>query len=172
MQLESEIKKLFNKTIDFDLQPETIVLLEDFIKLSKSNFNNKVEKTIKKIDKQEMTRLRDLALLQYDLIVDFFYCNSYTDGYYYFNHPITAKTIAYFNLKNIITKLKKPRSPFPFNQDNFIKCWLYYYKTLENTSPIDKLLFKVGKRHSDIITVFFNNSIEYMDKDIFNLNCN
>ena len=98
-----------------------------------------------------------------DLITEYFLSNQGA-GSYYFNNPITAKVIQQFNLKKIITKIKKPHSPLPFNDKLFVKYYCYYYKTLR--ADDNKLVFSVGT-HSDKVVIFFSSSVEFMDKEIF-----
>jgi len=169
MELNNKIRQAISSldskllTREGFLKSESISLLEDIIKINKSNFCDKIKKTIEAMDPQEIARLEDIALLQYDLITEYFLSNQGA-GSYYFNNPITAKVIQQFNLKKIITKIKKPHSPLPFNDKLFIKYYCYYYKTLKADDI--KLIFNVGT-HSDKMTIFFNSSVEFMEKEIF-----
>jgi hypothetical protein len=169
MELNNKIKQAINSfdssllTREGFLKSESISLLEDIIKINKSNFCYKINKTMEAMDPKEMARLKDIALLQYDLITEYFLSNQGA-GSYYFNNPITAKVIQQFNLKKIITKIKKPHSPLPFNDKLFVKYYCYYYKTLRAYD--NKLVFSVGT-HSDKVVIFFSSSVEFMEKEIF-----
>jgi len=140
MELNNKIKQAINSfdssllTREGFLKSESISLLEDIIKINKSNF-----------------------------CYEYFLSNQGA-GSYYFNNPITAKVIQQFNLKKIITKIKKPHSPLPFNDKLFVKYYCYYYKTLR--ADDNKLVFSVGT-HSDKVVIFFSSSVEFMDKEIF-----
>ena len=149
------------------LAPESISFLEDVLKIYKANIENKITKTVKAIKPLEKLRLEDIALLQYDLITDFFRNTKNIENYYYFNNPITAKVVAHFNLNKIITKIKEPHSPFKFNEERFIQYYCYYYKTLKEDDK--KELFFIVDSGSDKVFVFFNSWIEAINKDIFKI---
>ena len=106
MQLSNEITKIFsNLNIQIKPTPKNISFLENVLKIYKTNTENEITKTVKAIEPLEKSRLEDIALLQYDLITDFFRNTKNIENYYYFNNPITAKVVAIFDLKKIISKI-------------------------------------------------------------------
>ena len=73
MQLSNEITKIFsNLNIQIKPTPKNISFLENVLKIYKTNTENEITKTVKAIEPLEKSRLEDIALLQYDLITDFF----------------------------------------------------------------------------------------------------
>ena len=88
MELNNKIKQAINSfdssllTREGFLKSESISLLEDIIKINKSNFCDKIKKTIEVMDPQEMARLEDIALMQYDLITEYFLNNQQPTCYH------------------------------------------------------------------------------------------
>lgn len=168
MQLSNEITEIFsNLNIQIKPTPKNITFLENVLKIYKTNTENEITKTVKAIEPLEKSRLEDIALLQYDLITDFFRNTKNIENYYYFNNPITAKVVAIFDLKKIISKIKEPHRSFEFNEDIFIKYYCYCYKTLKENDK-KELFFRVDSG-SDKVFVFFNSCIETINKDIFKI---
>ena len=157
MQLSNEITKIFsNLNIQIKPTPKNISFLENVLKIYKTNTENEITKTVKAIEPLEKSRLEDI-----------FRNTKNIENYYYFNNPITAKVVAIFDLKKIISKIKKPHSPFEFNEDIFIKYYCYCYKTLKEDDK-KELFFRVDSG-GDKVFVFFNSCIETINKDIFNI---
>ena len=168
MQLSNEIIEIFsNLDIQIKPTPKNISFLENVFKILQADTENQITETVKAIEPLEKSRLEDIALLQYDLITDFFRNTKNIENYYYFNNPITAKVVAHFNLNKIITKIKEPDSPFKFNEDIFIKYYCYCYKTLKENDK-KELFFRVDSG-GDKVFVFFNSWIEAINKDIFKI---